>query len=82
MCGMHLSAQTSSLAKIPLRAFLLGAAMSLVLAAPASASTDCVMGSKAAVAGSERTARALYDVAGDAALDAANSFKKLAGEIG
>ena len=37
-------------AKIPLRAFLLSAAMSLVLAAPASAAVDCVMGSKTAPA--------------------------------
>lgn len=45
MCGTRSSAQIS---KTSLRAFLLGAAMSLVLVAPASAATDCVMGSKAA----------------------------------
>ncbi|GAH98365.1 unnamed protein product, partial [marine sediment metagenome] len=44
MCGVRSSAQIS---KISLRTFLLGAALGLVLAAPASAA-DCVMGSKAA----------------------------------
>ena len=38
------------ISKISLSAFLLGAAMSLVLAAPASAAADCMMGSKAAPA--------------------------------
>lgn len=47
MCGTHSSAQIS---KTSLRAFLLGAAMSLVLVVPASAAADCVMGSKAAPA--------------------------------
>ncbi|HEX9211222.1 MAG TPA: hypothetical protein VF901_11995, partial [Bradyrhizobium sp.] len=44
MCGTRLPAQTS---KILLRALLLSAAMSVVLAASASAAVDCVMGSKA-----------------------------------
>jgi hypothetical protein len=46
MCGTHHSAQALWLAKSSFRAFLLSAAMGLVLAAPASAGTDCVMGSK------------------------------------
>ncbi len=50
MCGTRPSAQTSPFAKIPFRAVLLGAAISLVLVAPASAGVDCVMGSKAAPA--------------------------------
>ncbi|MCA1390111.1 MULTISPECIES: tetratricopeptide repeat protein [unclassified Bradyrhizobium] len=48
MCGTHASAQALSPAKISLRALFLGAAMSFVLAAPAAASTECVLGSKAA----------------------------------
>ena len=44
MCGTRPPAQTS---KILLRALLLSAAMSLVLAAPALAAVDCVGGSKA-----------------------------------
>ena len=47
MCGPRSPAQ---MPKISLRALLLGAAMSLVLAAPASAAVDCVSGSKAAPA--------------------------------
>ncbi|PSO33859.1 tetratricopeptide repeat protein [Bradyrhizobium sp. MOS002] len=50
MCGTHPSAQMFSLAKISLGSFLLGAAMSVVLVAPALAGVDCVMGSKAAPA--------------------------------
>ena len=50
MCGTPASAQALSPAKIPLRAFFLGAAMCLVLASPASASAECVLGSKAAPA--------------------------------
>lgn len=50
MCGTQASAQALSPAKLSLRAFFLGAAMSFALAAPASASTDCVLGSKAAPA--------------------------------
>ncbi|WP_027575412.1 tetratricopeptide repeat protein [Bradyrhizobium sp. WSM1743] len=47
MCGTQASAQALSPAKISLRALFLGAAMSLVLAAPASANAECVLGSKA-----------------------------------
>ncbi|UWU93326.1 tetratricopeptide repeat protein [Bradyrhizobium sp. CB1015] len=47
MCGTQASAQALSPAKISLRALFLGAAMSFVLAAPAAASTACVLGSKA-----------------------------------
>ncbi|MFL6835843.1 MAG: tetratricopeptide repeat protein, partial [Bradyrhizobium sp.] len=47
MRGTDLSARTPSSAKLSLRAVLLSAAIGLVLVAPASASVDCVMGSKA-----------------------------------
>lgn len=47
MCSTRSSAQIS---KVSLRTFLLGAALSLVLAVPASAAADCVMGSKSAPA--------------------------------
>ncbi|MHB0771429.1 tetratricopeptide repeat protein [Bradyrhizobium sp. 5.13L] len=50
MCGTRAPAQALSPAKFPLRAFFLGAAMGLVLASPASASAQCVLGSKAAPA--------------------------------
>lgn len=50
MCGTRPSAQMFSFAKLALRASLLSVAMSLVLAAPASAAADCVMGNKAAPA--------------------------------
>ncbi|KRQ00236.1 tetratricopeptide repeat protein [Bradyrhizobium manausense] len=49
MCGTRSSAQMSSITHSRLRTFLLSAALSLVLAAPASAA-DCVMDSKAAPA--------------------------------
>ncbi|AMA55602.1 tetratricopeptide repeat protein [Bradyrhizobium sp. CCGE-LA001] len=50
MCGTHSSAQMPAFAKISLRAFFLGAAMSLALIGPAFADADCVLNSKAAPA--------------------------------
>lgn len=50
MCGTRASAQALSPARISLRAFLLGAAMSVASIAPAVAGADCVLGSKAAPA--------------------------------
>jgi hypothetical protein len=68
MCGTRSSAQTS---KIPLRAFFLGAAMSLVLAGPASAAVDCVAGSKSAPAELMSACSAIIDQATNSTSDRA-----------
>src|SRR5947209_1130219 len=71
MCGTRSSAQMFASAKISLRIALLSAAMSLVLAAPASAGVDCVMGSKAAPAELIPACGAIIDQASNPAADRA-----------
>ncbi len=71
MCGTRSSAQTSPFANIPFRAVLLGAAISLVLVAPASAGVDCVMGSKAAPAELIPACGAIIDQASNPSSDRA-----------
>ncbi|QIO36649.1 tetratricopeptide repeat protein [Bradyrhizobium sp. 1(2017)] len=69
MCGTHSSAQMPPFAKISLRAFFLGAAMSLALIGPTSAGTDCVLGSKAAPAELISACSAIIDQTANAAPD-------------
>ncbi|MGY3106321.1 tetratricopeptide (TPR) repeat protein [Bradyrhizobium sp. LM6.9] len=71
MCGTHLSAQMFSFAKISLRSFLLSAAMSVVLVAPALSGVDCVMGSKAAPAELIPACSAIIDQASNPSSDRA-----------
>ena len=71
MCGTHPSAQTFPFAKFSLRTFLVSAAMSLVLAGPASAAVDCVAGSKAAPAELIASCAAVIDQASNPAPDRA-----------
>ncbi|MHC2366062.1 tetratricopeptide (TPR) repeat protein [Bradyrhizobium diazoefficiens] len=68
MCGTRSSAQTS---KTSLCALLLSAAMSLVLAAPASAAADCIAGSKAAPAELITSCSAIIDQAANSSSDRA-----------
>ncbi|MCJ9735712.1 hypothetical protein MOV75_36815, partial [Bradyrhizobium sp. PRIMUS42] len=74
MCGTHPSAQTSSFAKSSLRIFLFSAAMSFVLAAPASAATDCVMGSEAAPVELIPACSTIIDQAANPASDRASAL--------
>lgn len=71
MCGMHLSAQTSSFTKASLCALLLGTAISLALVVPASAAADCVAGSKAAPAELIPACSTIIDQTPNAAADRA-----------
>lgn len=71
MYGARSSAQMFSSAKVSLRAFFLSAAVSLVLAAPASATVDCVMGSKALPAEIIQACSAIIDQSADSVSDRA-----------
>ena len=69
MCGSRSSAQAFPIANGRVSRFVIGAAISLAIAAPASAAADCVMGSKAAPADLISVCSAVIDQASNPASD-------------